>query len=217
MTAGAHDADAMLSLAAVLDCLAGIFSRPDGAARTRAEALLLDPRLERPELAEIVRPLREIAAADDADLGTEFVRLFQHGSPATAHPFESFYRTGYLMDAACLRELNALFASAGVRPREEDAFAPDHLAVELEFLSLLLRGAATSDGGSAGRRAVRRIASELLRDHLLPFSQAFRARLDLLRPGSTYAAASAALAATLTTAGRRLSSSAAGETPAEPA
>ncbi len=216
MTAGAHDADAMLSLAAVLDCLAGVFSRPDGAARTRAQALLLDPRLQRPELAEIVHPLREIAAADDADLGTEFVRLFRHGSPATAHPFESYYRTGYLMDATCLRELNALFASAGVRPREEDAFAPDHLAVELEFLSLLLRGASTSDGRTAGHRAVRRIASELLRDHLLPFSQAFRARLDLLRPSSTYSAASAALAATLTAAGRWLPSHPAPEDDAAP-
>ena len=217
MTAGAHDAGAMLSLAAVLDGLAGIFSRPDGAARTRAEALLLDPRLGRPELAEIVGPLREIAAAGDAGPGTEFVRLFQHGSPATAHPFESFYRTGYLMDAACLRELNALFASAGVRPREEGALAPDHLAVELEFLSLLLRGVSTSKAGSAGGRAVRRIASELLQDHLLPFSRAFRARLELLRPGSTYAAASAALAATLTIAGRWLESSTADEGPAEPA
>ena len=205
MIAESRDGGATLVVAAVLDLLAAAVARPGRGARARAEALLADPGLGRAELVGVARAMRELAATDGTELETEFVRLFQHGTAAPAHPYESFYRTGYLMDAGCLDELDALFSAAGVRPEEQDRLPHDHLTVELEFLALLLRGASTSGSGSAGGRAVRRIASGLLRDHLLPFAQAFCARLALLRPASYYAALTALLTAALTAADRELS------------
>jgi TorA maturation chaperone TorD len=182
----------MLALAAVLDLLAEVFTGPASDARGRASVLLSDPSFALPPLAALARPLRDLTDAGTGDIEIEYVRLFLHGQGATAHPYESFYRTGQLMDAECLGGLDALYAAAGVQPRK-DSVLPDHLGVELEFLALLLRGVLTSHAHGEANLGVRRIARKLLEDHLLPFSGTFRSRLGELRPAPYFSAAADAL------------------------
>lgn len=183
----------LLALAAVLDRLAEVFTGPASDARGRASALLSDPAFATPPLAALARPLRDLTDAGTGDIEIEYVRLFLQGQGATAHPYESFYRTGQLMDAECLGGLDAFYAAAGVQPRDEGSVSPDHLGVELEFLALLLRGVSSSQAHGEANLEVRRIARKLLDDHLLPLSVAFRSRMGELRPAPYFSAAAEAL------------------------
>ena len=182
----------MLALAAVLDLLAEIFTGPASDTRGRASVLLSDPSFALPPLATLARPLRDLTDAGTGDIEIEYVRLFLHGQGATSHPYESFYRTGQLMDAECLSGLDALYTAAGVQPRKGSVL-PDHLAVELEFLALLLRALSTSQAHGEANLEVQRIARKLLEDHLLPFSGTFRSKLGELKPAPYFSAAAGAL------------------------
>jgi len=117
----------------------------------------------------------------------------------TAHPYESFYRSGLLMDPACLGELDSLFAAAGVEP-PEGAVAPDHISVELEFLALLLRGLVTAGGDGDAGGSLCAVAGELVDSHLRQFASAFRARLARLEPSAYFASAAEVLTLALESA-----------------
>ena len=191
-TEGAAASRAVLTLLAdVLDLAATVFSRPGADQRSRASELVRERSFAFPGGRELATSVRALAGAEAADLDVEYVRLFLHGRSATAHPYESFYRTGLLMDPACLDELGALFASAGVAPAE-DGVSPDHLGVEAAFLALLLRGLSTATGDADAVLAA--IAWDLLEAHLLPFASAFRERLAGLVPDCYFASGADALA-----------------------
>jgi len=178
-------------LAEILDLAGALFLQPVADRRSRASELLRDRSFDFPGGPQIAVSLRALARAEAADLDVEYVRLFLHGRAATAHPYESFYRTGALMDPECLEGLGALFAAAGIAP-EKGGPPPDHLGVEASFLALLLRGLSTAEGEATP--ALRAIAAELVNGHLLPFVSAFRERLAPLAPCRTFDAAAAALA-----------------------
>jgi TorA maturation chaperone TorD len=191
--------DVLPAVAATLELLGAVFSAPGTDRRARAAELLGDPSFAHPRLATLAGSLQAFADADAVALDVEYVRLFLHGLPATAHPYESFYRTGLLMDAACLDGLAALFAAAGVAPAAGPT-PPDHIRVELEFLALLLRGLSTSWRNREAVGAVGRIARELVEAHLVPFASAFRARLAASRPAPYFATAADALSHALAAA-----------------
>jgi TorA maturation chaperone TorD len=186
----ATSADVLTLLADVLELAATAFSQPGADQRSRASELVRDRSFAFPGGPELAASLRALAGAETADLDVEYVRLFLHGRSATAHPYESFYRTGLLMDPECLAELGALFAAAGVAPAEGET-SPDHLSVEASFLALLLRGLSTATGDAAPALAA--IASGLLEHHLHPFAAAFRGRLAGLGPAPYFASAADAL------------------------
>lgn len=179
----------VLTFAALFDLLSTIFAEPAGEIAPRVAALLDDPALAHQPFDTLAPLLCRLAEADGGDPAVEYARLFLHGRPFTAHPYESFYRSGLLMDAATLAELDALLAAGGVERSEEGVLPPDHLSVELEYLALLLRGLAGAEPRSSSSRAVRTIAQELLDRHLLPFSKAFHARLGGLHPAPRFEAA----------------------------
>lgn len=205
---GGKTADVLAALASVLELVATIFSQPGKDKRERALVILGTPGFGAPELAPLSVTLRDLGMAAATGLDVEYVRLFLHGRPATAHPYESFYRTGLLMDPECLADLDSLFAAAGVRPAEESALPADHVAVELDFLVLLLRGLAGAAPGRAGAETLREIARKLLEEHLMPFSGAFCTVLADLHPAPYFVAAAANLGAALSAARYALASDA---------
>ncbi len=188
--------DALVAAADALALAGEAFARPGADVRARAAALVRERPLAFPPANALRASLAALAAAPAGGLDVEYVRLFLHGRPATAHPYESFYRSGRLMDPECLDELAGLYAAAGVAP-EIGGVPPDHLSVEAEFLALLLRGLAGAGGDAEAATALRAIAGELIASHLAPFVAAFRERVASLAPAPYFAAASDALTGAL--------------------
>ena len=87
-TATDGTADALATVADVLDLAGGVFARPAADGRRGAAALLRARRFDFPTGGELAASLAALAAADGDDLEVEYVRLFLHGRPATAHPYE---------------------------------------------------------------------------------------------------------------------------------
>jgi TorA maturation chaperone TorD len=198
-THAAHDASAQQLTAAAdaADLLAAVFSDPRCEPGARAGTLARNLPNPATGAEPLAGALRALAAATCSEQDVEFARLFLHGRQLVAHPFESVYHSGRLHDPQCLDELARLYAQAGAHPDGSAALAPDHLAVELDFLALLLRGAADCAEASAARTTLLALAAELLDAHLVPFAAAFSARLAALDPAPPFAAAHDLLVATV--------------------
>jgi len=194
---------AMRALATVLDVLAEIYLQPDADVREKAARLADDERLAGAEFESLAVDLRFLGNAPAGELEIEYVRLFLHGRPVTAHPYESFYRGGQLLDEACLDDLEALLAAAGVEPGG-NRVTPDHLGVELDFLALLVAGLADEDLEQRQREAVRHLAERLLFDHLTGFVEAFVARVQASEPDPYHQAATQLLADAVAAATRMI-------------
>ena len=195
MSAAPPTPAAVRALAEALDLLAEVFLVPSADVRARAAALVGSGPWPDPELDELARPLRTLSAAEPDGTGTEYARLFLHGRPVTAHPYESFYRSGELGDGECLAELAALLDAAGVTPDAGHPVAPDHLGVELDLLALLMHGVAVPGLGRGQAEQLRALARLLVERHLAAFVPAFAARLAGLEPPATYRTAAAAAVA----------------------
>jgi TorA maturation chaperone TorD len=195
---------AMRALATVLDLLAEIYLQPDADIREKTARLADDERLAATELESVASDLRFLGNAPDAELEVEYVRLFLHGGWGTAHPYESFYRSGQLADEACLDDLESLLAAAGVEP-DGHRVTPDHLGVELDFLALLLAGLADEDLDQRECESIRHLAERLLLDHLTDFVAAFVARVQGAGPDPYHQAATQLLADAVAAAGRMVS------------
>jgi len=206
---------ALRGLAGALDVVAGVLLVPGSPAGPRIATLAAELRAAAPELTVTAAALDEIAAAPGDATGEEFARLFLVGRTPTAHPFESFYRTGTLADPECLAELHELYEVAGVRPEGVLAAAPDHLGAELDLLALLLAGLAAG-GDDEARGAVRTLALTLIDRHLDPFVAAFGRRLAAAAPSPRYAAAAHAAGAAVAAAAELLAGTATGGRAAEP-
>lgn len=195
---------AMRALATVIDLLAEVYLLPDADVRDRAAGLAADGRLADAGLEGVVADLGRLGEAPAADLEVEYVRLYLHGRPLTAHPYESFYRCGLLADEACLDDLDALLRAAGVEPGGTRV-TPDHLGVELDLLALLLSGLADEGLDPSEREAVRGLAECLLVDHLTEFVSAFVARVRSLAPDPYHLTASQLLTDAVAVAARLIS------------
>lgn len=190
---------AVTALAGVLDLLAEHYLEPRADLRAEAAGLAADQRLAAPALAGVMAALEELSDAPGSELDVEYVRLFLHGRPATAHPYESYYRSGRLADEDCVSDLESLLAAAGVEP-EGAAVPVDHLGIELDLLALLLAGLADDEQPQPARREIAEIAERLLADHLVPFAAAFLERLEQAAPEPYYRAGAAVLQAALAAA-----------------
>ncbi len=122
------------------------------------------------------------------ELERDYTRLFFASKPRLAYLFESVYREGKLMQESTF-EIARLYADAGLKLTEDFRLPPDHIAVELEFLSFLLfkeiEGAKNEDSRQV--EYARELQTQVLNEHLRAFAQnigervAEHARTDFYR------------------------------------
>ena len=107
------------------------------------------------------------ALGDGADLEGEYHRLFHTELPAT--PYETEYGPQRAArKGPTLADILGFYQAFGFRPAPAAAELPDHIGVELEFLSLLLMKEADARGRGAGEEAAvaADAARKFLADHL---------------------------------------------------
>ncbi len=71
------------------------------------------------------------------ELEKDYTRMFFASKPRLAYLFESVYREGKLMQDSTF-QIARFYADAGLKLTEDFRLPPDHIAVELEFLSFLV-------------------------------------------------------------------------------
>ena len=146
---------------------------------------------------------RELEAAPDpadfcAQLETAYVRLFVSDQGGVAAPlYHSCYQGEGLLMGPPAQEMARRLEAAGLGLEEESAEPPDHLAVELEYLILLLE-----DGWSHDDPALLAEAGEFAGRFMLPWVEGFLARLSGESETRFYPLAAELLTALLTRMGR---------------
>ncbi len=105
------------------------------------------------------------------DLERDYTRMFFASKPRLVYLFESVYREGRLFQESTF-ETARLYHDAGLVLNEDFALPPDHIAVELEFLSFLyfkeIEG--VKDGKNETVEYARELRQKLLDEHLKPFA-----------------------------------------------
>ncbi len=97
------------------------------------------------DLGDLLEPCRKEYLARTAkkraaillELERDYTRLFFASKPRLAYLFESVYREGKLMQDSTF-QIARLYADAGLKLTEDFRLPPDHMAVELEFISFLV-------------------------------------------------------------------------------
>ncbi len=106
------------------------------------------------------------------ELERDYTRLFFASKPRLAYLFESVYREGKLMQESTF-QIARLYADAGVKLTEDFRLPPDHIAVELEFLSFLvfkeIEGTKKEDQKQIDY--ARELQALVVNEHLRPFAQ----------------------------------------------
>lgn len=139
------------------------------------------------QLANLLSPPGPAAARDLSDflnnygdpaelcarLEPDYVRLFvSDQSGVTAPLYHSCYQGEGLLMGPPAQEMTHRLEAAGLSLEDESAEPPDHLAVELEYLILLLE-----DGWSHDDPALLNEAGEFAGNFMLPWVEGFLARL----------------------------------------
>jgi TorA maturation chaperone TorD len=191
----------MGALPEVFALLSEVFMEPEADVKVRVQALLEKCPERCPGLEGLPEALAGMVRSCESphDQALEYVRLFLHGNGTpTVHPYESVFTHNRLMDPECLEDLRKLHGAAGLKPKKGLPVPPDHLGLELEFLSFLLRNREEARAaGSRNHSPWEAIAGSMLRSHLVPFARQFRRRLDEARPSAYYASAADALVQSL--------------------
>lgn len=122
-----------------------------------ATAARVDPGLGR----EAARLGEAFAAAELGTLLVDYTRLFLGGSEIIAKPYESVWRSGSGAGDQTAALLD-LYAQGGFEVDQDFRDLPDHIAVELEFLYLLIY-----------QDAARPLRERFLHEHLAAWVPAF--------------------------------------------
>lgn len=181
--------------------LAEVFLEPEADVKVRLAALLGRCPDKCPGLESLPAAIRNMLEACEKprELAVEYVRLFLHGDRLpTIHPYESVHTYGRLMAPECLNDLKQLYDQADIRPKAGMALPPDHLGLELEFLSYVLRNLDEAPEGSAEGETWRTLAGHLLRRHVIPFARVFTRRIENADPHPYFRFASQVLVEALT-------------------
>jgi TorA maturation chaperone TorD len=137
---------------------------------------------------EVLAPLIEVEIQEGPDEG-EYWRLF--GPGGVVSPYETEYdplvaaRKGHE-----LADLMGFYTAFGFKRRERERELPDHLAVELEFLSLLLLKLlyARREGMREAEEVTHTAISVFLRDHLGRWVEPFAERVEQATASSAFRA-----------------------------
>jgi TorA maturation chaperone TorD len=105
------------------------------------------------------------------ELEKDYTRMFFASKPRLAHLFESVYREGKLLQESTF-DIARLYVDAGLQLKEDFRLPPDHIAVELEFVSFLYfkELEALNAGNHENAEYARELQDRVLRDHLRPFA-----------------------------------------------
>ncbi len=198
MSSGRDDADrrqVIGALAELFDLLGEIFLEPGSDAGGRIAGLARRCPADCAGLRGLPAALADMDGAREArePLSVAYAGLFLHGDGrATVHLYESVHTQARLMAPECLDDLKALHDAADVRPRGGPGVSPDHLGMELEFLSFLLANLGEAGTPDEQRRWTT-LARTLLQRHLAPFGRLVAGRLEGAEAHPYYRAAARAL------------------------
>jgi TorA maturation chaperone TorD len=184
-----------LARAGLYRLLGRVFGYPTGAV-LKELAELADRLAEAPAIAPAIRALlRRVATsareADPATVGDEYVFLFDR--QVACPPYESAYGTAPQMagKSAQLADVAGFLTAFGLATEATRSDIEDHIAAELEFMSVLaLKEAyALAEDHAEGLEVVRPAARAFLGDHLGGWAEPFARGLRGATPLPYYAAA----------------------------
>ncbi len=157
---------------------------------------------------ELGRSLADCGGPEElcSELEPAYVRLFVSDRDGVAAPlYHSCYQGEGLLMGPPAQDMARRLEAAGLSLEGEAAEPPDHLAVELEYLVLLLE-----EGWSHGDATLLAEAGEFAGAFMLPWVEAFLARLAGERDARLYPLAAELLTAILARLGSRPRSQAPG-------
>lgn len=105
------------------------------------------------------------------ELQKEYTHLCFASKPKLVHLFESVYRTGKLIQD-CTFDIARLYYDAGLCISDEFDLLPDHISLELEFMSYLglQESQALSSGHTSKAAYARDLQQKVLNHHLIFFA-----------------------------------------------
>ena len=172
-------------LADLTQILAEVFLEPEADLNT--DLALLREGESSPALAEPMGRMVE-NPLDRAAQPVEYARLFLHAKDTdVVHLFESVQARGHHMAPEVLGPLKAIYDEADISLQEDLGIPPDHLGLEFACLNFLLVQVIEGDLTETARFAA--LAQRLVREHLLPFTQAVAGQLPLVGAHAYYLAA----------------------------
>lgn len=112
------------------------------------------------------------------DLQKEYTRMCFVSKPRLVPLFESVYKEGKLYQDSTF-QIARLYDEAGIKPGSEFRLPPDHITLELEFMSYLIYQEieALKSGNADNEEMALRLQNETLNNHLTHFSLGFASRL----------------------------------------
>ncbi len=149
-----------------------------------AEDLLDNPIMKNlPQ--ERYQAFREYLAAFDTidalllDLQKEYTHMCHVSKPRLVPLFESVYKEGKLFQDSTF-QIARLYDEAGLKPGSEFKLPPDHIALELEFMSYLIyqEMEALKSGNTDNEQMALRLQEETLSRHLSHFGLSVADRLS---------------------------------------
>tara|TARA_B100000315_G_scaffold164061_2_gene152662 strand:- start:166 stop:870 length:705 start_codon:yes stop_codon:yes gene_type:complete len=151
------------------------------------------------EWKQFLRALSGLSRQEATALQGEYISSFQVNRPSVPCPiYESVYLAEKPAAAAMLlAQLEVDYARAGLVASQSPRQAPDHVAVELEFMSFLCAQEAESWEAEDIRQARTFLRKErrFLKAHLERWIPAFAGRAKALNPDGVFASAAQAVAA----------------------
>jgi TorA maturation chaperone TorD len=113
------------------------------------------------------------------DLQKDYTRLCYVSKPRLVPLFESVYKEGKLYQDSTF-DIARLYDEAGLRPEEEFNLPPDHITLELEFMSYLIYQEieAIKNRHEENEQLALRLQSETIKNHLGVFGLGFADKLE---------------------------------------
>lgn len=122
------------------------------------------------------------AELDPEQLSFEYNRLFVGPARLPCPPYESVYRKGVTelgsgaLNGPSTLDASRKYAEAGVALAPSFKDLPDHIAIELDFMSYLCSKELSSETSEDSQRS-RKLQEEFLKLHLAPWIQEFSERI----------------------------------------
>lgn len=126
-------------------------------------------------LTQTLQRLQKTLSTDDfvEQLNVEMTRLMEGPGVTPAVPYASYYLNGKQLMGAAAQAVRRLYLEHGVEP-QQGSIPPDHIALELGFLSVLAERALTDDEPAPALET----SLHFLQEHLQPWLPLFCAAIE---------------------------------------